>query len=91
MLRCSGLSHSIIKERLLVSVWVHERQHTQQIMAQIMGIFQEIFNKAPPRKATLLEFSIGKDAILLLTVLKTGQGVEGTRHEKERVLESLLR
>ncbi|PSN33359.1 hypothetical protein C0J52_23839 [Blattella germanica] len=86
----SGRSYTIEK-RLVESVWVHERQHTQQIMAQIMGIFQERFNKAPPRKATLLEFSIGKHAVLLLTVLKTGRGVEGTRHEKEHVLESLLR
>ena len=62
-----------------------------ELMAQIMGAFQERFNKAPPRKATLLEFSIGKDALLLLAVLKTGCGVEGRRHEKKHVLESLLR
>ncbi|PSN36190.1 hypothetical protein C0J52_12910 [Blattella germanica] len=61
-----------------------------ELMAQIMGAFQEKFNKAPPRKATLLEFSIGKDALLLLAVLKTGCRVEGTRHEKKHVLESLL-
>ncbi|PSN34934.1 hypothetical protein C0J52_20141 [Blattella germanica] len=59
-------------------------------MAQILGAFQERFNKTPPRKATLLEFSIGKDALLLLAVLKTGCGVEGRRHEKKHVLEFLL-
>ncbi|PSN41715.1 hypothetical protein C0J52_07787 [Blattella germanica] len=27
-----------------------------ELMAQIMGAFQERFNKAPPRKATLLDW-----------------------------------
>ncbi|PSN53702.1 hypothetical protein C0J52_02222 [Blattella germanica] len=36
-------------------------------------------------------FSIGKDALLLLAVLKTGRGVERRRHEKKHMLESLLR
>ncbi|PSN32177.1 hypothetical protein C0J52_26119 [Blattella germanica] len=27
-----------------------------ELMTQIMGAFQEIFNKAPPRKATLLDW-----------------------------------
>ncbi|PSN50529.1 hypothetical protein C0J52_03522 [Blattella germanica] len=63
----SGRSYTF-EERLVKSVWVHERQHIHQIMAQIMGIFQE------PRKATLFEFSNGKVAVLLLAVLKTGRG-----------------
>ncbi|PSN49674.1 hypothetical protein C0J52_22834, partial [Blattella germanica] len=59
-----------------------------ELMAQIMGAFQERFNKAPARKQ---HFSIGKDVHLLLAVLKTGCGVEGRRHEKKHVLELLLR
>ncbi|PSN35466.1 hypothetical protein C0J52_27582 [Blattella germanica] len=62
-----------------------------ELMVKIMEAFQETFNKAPPRKATLLHFSIGKDTLLVLAVLKTGRGVEGRRHEKKHVLESLLR
>ncbi|PSN46613.1 hypothetical protein C0J52_16833 [Blattella germanica] len=73
---------------LVASVWVHERQHTQQRMAQIMGEFQERFNKAPPRKAILLDWEI---RAFLLAVLKTDRGVEGRKHEKKHVLESLLR
>ncbi|PSN56265.1 hypothetical protein C0J52_00388 [Blattella germanica] len=53
-----------------------------ELMAQIMGAFQERFKQ---------HFSIGKDALLLLEVLKTGRGVEERRHEKKHVLESLLR
>ncbi|PSN46956.1 hypothetical protein C0J52_12574 [Blattella germanica] len=30
-----------------------------ELMVQIMGAFQERFNKAPPRKATLLAFGFG--------------------------------
>ncbi|PSN52836.1 hypothetical protein C0J52_09676 [Blattella germanica] len=86
----SGRSYTIEERLIVASVWVHE-QHTQQTMSQIMGAFQERFNKAPPRKATLLEFSIGKDALLILAVLMTGRGVDGRRHEKKNVLESLLR
>ncbi|PSN29977.1 hypothetical protein C0J52_25383 [Blattella germanica] len=36
-------------------------------------------------------FSIRKDVVLLLAVLKTGRGVEGRRHKKKHLLESLLR
>jgi len=43
-----------IEERLVASVWVHERQHTGQTMFQVMSAFRERFNKAPPRRATLL-------------------------------------
>jgi hypothetical protein len=39
---------------LVASVWVHERQHTGQTMSQVMAAFRERFNKAPPRRATLL-------------------------------------
>ena len=45
-----------IKERLVASVWVHERQHTGQTMYQVMAAFQERFNKAPPRRVTLLDW-----------------------------------
>jgi len=37
-------------------VWVHERQHTGQTMSQVMAAFRERFNKAPPRRATLLDW-----------------------------------
>ena len=43
-----------IKERLVASVWVHERQHMGQNMSQVMAAFREGFKKAPPRRATLL-------------------------------------
>jgi primosomal protein N'' len=45
-----------IAERLVASVWVHERQHTGQTMSQVMAAFRERFNKAPPRRATLLDW-----------------------------------
>jgi hypothetical protein len=35
---------------------VHERQHTGQTMSQVMAAFRERFNKAPPRRATLLDW-----------------------------------
>jgi len=43
-----------IEERLMANVWMHERQHTGQTMFQVMAAFRERFNKAPPRRATLL-------------------------------------
>ena len=33
-----------IEERLVASVWVHERQHTGQTMSQLMAAFRERFN-----------------------------------------------
>jgi len=45
-----------IEERLVASVWVHERQHTGQTMSQVMAVFRERFNKAPPQRATLLDW-----------------------------------
>ncbi|PSN33557.1 hypothetical protein C0J52_26642 [Blattella germanica] len=54
-----------------------------ELTAQIMGAFQETFNKAPP----LLDWETRAFA---LAVSKTGRGVEGRRHEKKHVLESLL-
>jgi len=39
----------------VASVWVHEREHTEQTMSQVMAAFRERFNKAPPRRATLLD------------------------------------
>ena len=45
-----------IEERLKASVWVHERQHTGQTMSQVMAAFREWYNKAPPRRATLLDW-----------------------------------
>jgi hypothetical protein len=37
----------LYQERLVASVWVHERQHTGQTMSQVMAAFREWFNKAP--------------------------------------------
>ena len=45
-----------IEERLVASVWVHERQHTGQTMSQVMALFGKWFNKAPPWRATLLDW-----------------------------------
>jgi len=45
-----------IEERLVASVWVHERQHTGQTMSQVMAVFWERFNKASPRRAILLDW-----------------------------------
>jgi hypothetical protein len=44
-----------IEERLAASVCVHERQHTGQTMSQVMAAFRKGFNKAPPRRARLLD------------------------------------
>ena len=40
----------------MASVWAHERQHTGQTMSQVIAAFRERFNKAPPRRATLLDW-----------------------------------
>jgi hypothetical protein len=42
-----------IEERLVASLWVHERQHTGLTVSQAMAAFRERFNKAPPQTATL--------------------------------------
>jgi hypothetical protein len=44
------------RQRSGQTVWVHERQHTVQTMSQVMTAFRERFNKAPPRRATLLDW-----------------------------------
>ena len=40
----------------MASVWVHERQHTGQTMSHVIAAFRERFNKAPPRRVTLLDW-----------------------------------
>ena len=50
----ADISSYFIQERMVASVWVHERQHTGQTMFQVMAAFRERFNKAPPQRATLL-------------------------------------
>ena len=45
-----------VEERLVASVWVHERQHTGQTMFQVMAALRERFNKAPSRRATMLDW-----------------------------------
>jgi hypothetical protein len=51
----SGRSYNI-EERLVASVWVHERQKTGQTMTVIMRAFTDHFGKAPPCKATLFDW-----------------------------------
>ncbi|PSN48406.1 hypothetical protein C0J52_12086 [Blattella germanica] len=43
-------------ERWLSFVAMFISNQLLELMAQIMGAFQERFNKAPPRKATLLDW-----------------------------------
>jgi len=45
-----------VEERLMASVWLHERQHTEQTMSQVMAAFRERLNKAPPRRTILLNW-----------------------------------
>jgi len=45
-----------IEERLVASVWVRVRQHMGQTMSQVMAAFREWFNKAPPWRATLVDW-----------------------------------
>ena len=40
----------------MASVWVHERQHTGLTMSQVLAAFRDRFNKAQPRRATLLDW-----------------------------------
>jgi hypothetical protein len=44
-------------------VWVHERQHIGQTMSRVMAAFQERFNRAPPRRVTLLDREKGAFAV----------------------------
>ena len=69
-----------IEERLVASVWVHERQHTGQTMSQVTAAFRERFNKDPPRRATLLDWE--KRAFALGSVKGRGVG------EKQRAWKS---
>jgi len=69
-----------IEERLVASVWVHERQDTGQTMSQLMAAFRERFNKAPPRRATLLDWE--KRAFALGSVKdRPPSGRKSTRFE----------
>jgi hypothetical protein len=51
-----GLEVTVHSDNLVASVWVHERQHTGQTMSKVMAAFRERFNKAPPRRATVLDW-----------------------------------
>jgi len=42
--------------QVCVCVLVHERQHRGQTMSQVIAAFRERFNKAPPRRATVLDW-----------------------------------
>ena len=43
-----------IEERLVASVWVHERPQTEQTMCQMIDMFANRFHKTAPHKATFL-------------------------------------
>ena len=62
-----------IKDRLAACVWVHERPHTGQKMSKITDMFTESFQKAAPRKATLLDWD--KRAFELESVLDRPRSV----------------
>jgi len=74
-------TNSYSSENLFVaSEWVHERQYTVQTMSQVMAAFWERFNKAPPWRATLLDwekwaFTLGSVKDML------GSGKKTTRLE----------
>jgi hypothetical protein len=40
-----------IEERLIVSVWVHERQRAGETVNQVMTVFQQQFGKPSVHKA----------------------------------------
>ena len=70
-----------IEERLVASVWVHERQHTGQTVSQVTAALRERFNKDPPRRATLLDWE--KRAFALGSVKERPRsGRKTTRLEK---------
>jgi hypothetical protein len=64
--RMADTSGCCIQERWVASVCVRERQHTGQTMCQVMTAFRGRFNKAPPRRATLLDWE--KRAVALGSV-----------------------
>jgi len=69
-----------IEERLMASVWLHERQHTEQTMSEVMAAFRERLNKAPPRRTILLDWK--KPAFVLGSVKdRSRSGRKTTRLE----------
>ena len=59
---------------------MHERPHTEQTMSEIMDMFTESFQKAAPRKATLLDWE--KQAFELESILdRPRSGRRVTRDE----------
>ena len=59
-------------------VWVHERQYMGQTMSQVMAAFRERFNKAPPWRATPLDWE--KRAFALGSVKDRLQSGRKTMH-----------
>lgn len=45
-----------IEERLVVSVWAHERTHTKKTMKNVQEDFQIRFNKESPPKRTIMRW-----------------------------------
>ena len=74
--RMADTSSYSSEERLVASVWVHERQHTGQTMSQVIGC-------VPGERHCW----IGKNERSLLEVLKTGRGVG----EKQRAWKHVQR
>ena len=49
-------SDYILEERIVASVWTHERPQTGNSMRQVQDDFQQRFRKEPPPKQTLLRW-----------------------------------
>jgi hypothetical protein len=62
-----------VEERLVASVWVHERQHTGQTISQVMAAFRERFKIRLHNEER--HCWTGRNEPSLLEVLKTGRGV----------------
>ncbi|PSN54556.1 hypothetical protein C0J52_07111 [Blattella germanica] len=84
---CRRLSVNMQEKVVQVRSYVYSNQ-LLELMAQIMGAFQERFNKAPPRKATLLEWE--RLAFAFGSVKDRPRSGRKKTREKD-VLESLLR
>ena len=52
----SDLSPFSLEERILMSVWVHERDRTGKSLKTLFEEFRQRFNKQPPSKPTVLNW-----------------------------------
>ena len=49
-----GTSDYTLEERIVASIWIHERLRTGKSMRQVRDIFEQQFGKESPSKQTLL-------------------------------------